>query len=165
MKRDEFMTYQLFRMTLSTLASVAVIEDAAKTDTARAQGVRVKKMKIAVSYQGKTEGEGPLLVGVAHGNLSVTEIAEALNSDPQGQDQTVPMEQAQRTVMPIALIPAVGVGGNGVPLELDDVRFPWKEVKEGTDITMWTQNLDTGALTTGTIVECHMTLLQEWLDD
>ncbi len=162
---NEFMTYQLFRMTLSTLATAAVIEDSAKTDTSRANGVRVKKMKVAISYKGKTAGEGPLLVGVAKGNMSAAELAEALNSDPQGPDNTVPMEQAKRTVMPLALIPAAAVASPADTRWIRSVRFPWKEVPEGTDITMWVQNLDTGSLTTGTVVECHMTLLQEWLDD
>ncbi len=165
MKTNEFMTYQLFRNTLGALATAGVIEDSAKTDTSRANGVRVKKMKVAISYKGKTAGEGPLLVGVAKGNMSAAEIAEALASDPQGPDNTVPMEQAQRTVMPLAMIPAASVASPDDTRWHRSVRFPWKEVPEGTDITLWVQNLDTGTLTTGTIVECHMILLQEWLDD
>ena len=149
---------------LGTLGSDLVLKSALRVDASRENGVRITKLKAAVSYNGKTATEGPLLVGLCSTDLSTTEIAEALAADPQKPDDVPASEQVMRQVFPIWLIPA-GPASEPDTKELVEISYPWKEVAEGDGLAWFVQNRDGNALTTGCTIEIHGVCIGEWLND
>ncbi len=93
-------------LTLGTLASnVAVVQ-------ALDGSVAVDKM-FAVSADilwgslNATPGEGPIVVGLAHDDYSVTEIKEALEASNMDQSDKVAQEQARRLVRDAGIFPYI----------------------------------------------------------
>ena len=149
---------------LSTLASLTAIAVILTPDSSRDQGVRIKQLKLACTYKGKTAGEGPLMVGLCDSNLSVAEIAEALVADPQHVGDVPATEQGNRRVFPIWNIGPALVAGDSVE-GFEDVHYPWKTMEEGIGLKLFVFNADGSALTTGTIVTVTGSTVQEWLRD
>ncbi len=149
---------------MGTLATLLVLKTSLKIDTGRENGVRLKKMLMAMTFEGKTAGEGPLLYGLCLSDLSPTEIQEALNADPQKPDDVPASEQVMRKLMVIGVIPAAMTASTD-PEVYREVRFPWKEIEEGSGLSWWVQNRDGGSLTTGTNVRFSSFAMGEWLDD
>ncbi len=149
---------------LSTLATLTAITGATAIDAGRLQGVRLKKMKLACSYKGKTAGEGPLVVGLCDTTLSVAEIAEAILADPQGVAEVPATEQGNRRVFPIWNIGPGLVADDAIQM-YREVHFPWKDWPEDKGIKVFVFNNDGSNLTTGTTVTVFGPVVQEWLRD
>jgi len=58
----------------------------------------VISVDVACDINGKTAGEGPINIGMAHDDLSVAEIAEALEADLTDPDDIIAKERARRPV-------------------------------------------------------------------
>lgn len=109
----------------------------------------VTSVKGSWSIRGNTVGEGPILVGFCHGDLSTTEVAEALSASPTDPDDTTAMEQASRPVRRV---------GKFSSLSIDEVLADGREIKTkikfrypigaGHRLDIWMQNR-TGAILTG----------------
>ncbi len=92
-------------LAISTLANLTALTVALPMDAARENGVRMKKLMLAINYRGKTASEGPLRVGLCDSTLNVTEIKEALDNDgPLGPNDAVGAALSER---PVFLIGAV----------------------------------------------------------
>ncbi len=164
MMAKQIVQYLSNTVTLSTLASAAAIIVNTQIDSSREQGVRLKKMWMPMpSWFGKTAGEGPILYGLCW-ELTSIELAEALNSDPQGEDDTVEVEEAGRKVIVLGSIPAGGTADVN-PSLYERVSIPWKDVPEGSTLKFFVFNASFAALSTGTIVRFNATALAEWRDD
>ncbi len=154
-------------ITLSTLASGAVLGGALKIDAARENGVRLEKMKAQMSFRGKTDGQGPVVVGLAHVDLSDTEIAECFAADAQKPVDTPDSERVMRKVFPIWMIGKAelsSISGRGTN-EYIEIAFPWKTIREGSGLKWFAINLDSGSLSTGTVIEIVSVTIGEWLLD
>ncbi len=146
-----------------TLAGNDTITASMQIDASRNQGVRIKQLKAAFQYNGKTDDEGPIMYGLSL-DLSAAEVEEALEADPQGTGDTPAIEQANRKVFPIGVFDQKNLVRSG-PIMLEEVHLPWKEIEEGTGIQLWIHNYDASALTTGGGLTMMWTAVQEWLRD
>ncbi len=160
----QIISYLNKEVALSTLASGASIIVNTKIDSSREQGVTLKKMDMPMpSWAGKTAGEGPLIYGVSW-DLTAALIAEAINADPQDEDDTVEVEESKRKLVVLGTIPAGGVADIN-PSRYRRVPIPWKEVPEGTTLKFFVHNADSSALTTGTVVKFNALVVANWRDD
>ncbi len=143
-------------LALSTLGSDTAITNSLTGISAGAY--RMMSLKLAWTLSGKTIGEGPLTVGYAHSDYSVTEVKECLEAFAaidQGDKQA--QEQADR------LIRTVGTFGNqggdqamvalnaGMPVL---TRLNWL-INIGDSVNFFVFNEATAALTTGAVVNAQ----------
>ncbi len=133
-------------------------------DSGRNQGVLIKKLMGAVDYDGKTAGEGPYLYGMAHA-ISAAEIQEALEADPQDENNVPDTEYGNRQVMVLGVIPKASTASPADTVPYRSIRFPWKKIPEQTNLFFWVQNKHTGTVSAGTDVRFSYIIVQEWLDD
>ncbi len=160
----QIVSYLNKEVALSTLASGASIIVNTKIDSSREQGVTMKKLLMpSPSWAGKTAGEGPLIYGLSW-DLTAVLIAQAINADPQDEDDTVEIEESGRKIIVLGTIPAGGVADVN-PSLYKRVSIPWKEVPEGTTLKFFVHNADSSALTTGTVVKFNGVLIANWRDD
>ncbi len=113
------------------------------------------------SISGHTTGQGPISVGLSHGDLTVTEVIEKLDARPSSRSDIIPMERARRPVRRAGVF-----SGNDTLEKLNDgkairtkIRF---NVNEGVELACWARNEHTAALTTGSIVHAIGTLYMRW---
>lgn len=105
------------------------------------------------SLAGLTEGQGPILFGFAHGDYSVSEIAECINASAgwASADQ-IAQEQSRRKVRIIGEF-----SGNETDETLNDgqkVKTVLKfMLQEGQNLSIWAMNRSGGALTTGAVLK------------
>ncbi len=157
-------TYLSKEVALSTLASGAAIIVNTKIDSTRTQGATLEKLWMPnPSWEGKTAGEGPLLWGLAWENTAIL-IAEAINSDPQDEDDSVEVEESTRKVVILGAIPAGGVADIN-PSNYIRRKIPWKEVPEGATLKFFVFNADAAALSTGCTVKFNGFAVTRWRDD
>ncbi len=110
------------------------------------------------AIRGVTAGEGPLQVGYAHGDYSVSEIKEALEAgasfDPGDK---VEQEQARRLVRR-----AGQFDGQSATEVLNDGRPKRTKlgitITQGFNLALWVKNKRGGAMTTGAVLELSGTL-------
>ncbi len=151
-------------VTLSTLATATAITGATIIDPSREQGSLIKELRLAVSYKGKTAGEGPLVVGLCELSLSVTEIKEALEADPQLFRDVPASEQGNRRVFPIWQLDNLNTSNSEVE-RMKDVKWPWRRMEEGMGMKVFVFNNSGSTLTTGASVIVFGAAVTEWLHD
>ncbi len=150
-------------VTVGALATITVAGSATNIDAARLQGVRIKKIRGNVSWFGKTTLEGPVMYGLASIDLSNSEIAEALNADPQSENDQPASDRGNRKVVPMGIIPrATEVDGRNMRSFMN-ITWPWKVIPVGSGLKIWVFNLDTSTLTTGMEVKFNLAIVQEWI--
>ncbi len=112
-----------------------------------------------------TTGQGPIMFGFSHGDLSLTEVAEALNAIPVRRDDMIQIERAGRAVR------RVGSFQGAVDLEekFNDgkvTRTPLRgkfRFSEDVAFNMWIQNRSGGTLAGGASVVCDGLIYGRWL--
>ncbi len=144
--------------------ALEVFTGVGKIDSARAQGVRIKKMKMAVVKAVGVADDFSVLYGLAVGGMSAAEIQAALAADPSGKNDADQMELTNRKVFPIDVFPR-GPAASERKAPLREVRFPWKELEEGTGMTFWSQNWESAVQTGDPVIEFTVAYVLEWLDD
>ncbi len=130
--------------TLSTLASKIVL---VTTLTGNADGAyRVMSVDGSWAWVAATAGEGPLTVGYAHSDYSITEIKEALEAGASiSVGDKVNQEKANRLVRKVGVINALlGELNDGAPIK---TRLNWL-IPIGKSVNMFCYN-EGGNLTTG----------------
>ncbi len=151
------------------LASLGAFNAATNIDGNRTQGVTMIKVKAAMIWDGKTEGEGPLTVGIAAG-VSSAEIAKMFVADPQFHEDPNSAEAANRKVFPVWLIPEIGTqsqkaGGVEGPIHIKSIGIPSWKLREDESLQWFVFNHSSGALTTGTNIEIFNLMLYKWERD
>lgn len=99
-----------------------------------------------------TANEGPITVGFAHNDLSVTEIEEKLDANASSDpDDIIANEHRKRPVKTSGVF-----AGNDTEEVLNlgnDVSTPLRfSVGNGHSVAMWAKNQSGGPLTTGTVL-------------
>ncbi len=158
-------SYDDVLLVVGALQAGAVAAQATKMDAAREQGFRMQKLKAAMSFNGKTSDEGPIVVGLCSTDLSTTEIAEVFASDPQKPDDVPASEQVMREVFPIWHIAFAVNAPQESTTPYRNVAYPWKETREGDGLKWFAINLGPAILTTGTLVQISSVCIGEWLLD
>ncbi len=146
-------------LVLSTLANGVVV--ATNLTTFGLTKVRCISADLSWSLNGATALEGPIVVGLASGDLSVTEIAEKLDAAPTSRSDRVQMEQGGRPVRSSGRFPVLSsneVIDNG---NMKRTKCPWF-VDEGIELLVWARNKSGATLTTGAIVRVQGTLYMTW---
>ncbi len=145
---------------LSTLAAQTALKVQQYHETNMKRAFLVKHVKGGFSILGLTATQGPVLLFMARGNRSTTQIKTAIENAQLGPDQE---NQAQvrdvlwETVMMFtSLVEVIHLdvtigGGKGIPFN------------EAEGWAWYAYNLDTGALTTGATVHFETAVSGVWL--
>ncbi len=155
-------------ITLGTLAAAAAITANSKIDGSRLNGFRVLKSELWIGASGKTTGEGPVVIGLAF-DADAANVALAMAADPQADGRQtgdkVANTEAKFPVFPIAMI---GKAETKIGIESVTMKHTLKpqwSAPEGSGLQYFAFNADTGALTTGTVVEIFAKHFGVWLND
>ena len=146
---------------LSTLAEGVLVKVGLTGDQDFLQDAFVISAKINMSIRGLTAGEGPLQVGLAHSDLTVTEIGESLDANLLEPDNIIQKERARRPVRRVGYFPgaaATEVLNNGVPIH----QIIKMVVNSGHRIVGWIRNQSGATLTTGAVFELQGVLSIRW---
>lgn len=151
------------QVSLGTLGNVTAIVGAV---TGAADGqYRAMSLNGTWSLKGATAGEGPIVIGFAHSDYSVTEIKEAIeiqNSINLGDK--VAQEQANRLVRIVGTFPSAQVAAEDVVLNDGrpmKTRLNWA-IPIGKAVNIFAYNDSGATLTTGAIVDFNGDL---WVKD
>ncbi len=147
-------------------AGVAVIKGT-KHDATRLQGSRLRNVRWAQEWTGKTTAEGPVQFGLAW-NLSAVEVAECMNADPQS-DMEEEMEKIRRNLVILGQIPAIStasIQSRGSGESYRTSKLPSWDLIEGTVLNLWWMVPQGGTdLTTGMNTKFEMGIKEGWLSD
>ncbi len=148
-------------LTLSTLGSGVVL--VSKSDNFEREFYAISA-DLTWSIRGLTLAEGPIDVGVAHGDYTVTEIKENLDlTGMEDPSDMIATEQGRRKVRRSGRFS--GVAANEVLNDGKDIRTPIRFPLVGTvaQVGFWAHNLGAGALTTGAVIQCFGKIYGRWL--
>ncbi len=110
---------------------------------------QVMSADVFIMKKGGTVGEGPLIFGVSHSDLTVAEIAEVLNNDDfASRDNIISNERRTRPVRKWGVMPNITadeVVADGTHQRLR-IKFA---VGDQFNVSFWAQNLSGATLTTG----------------
>ncbi len=147
------------QITLGTLASNIVV--AADLIAALTEDLYVISADLMWSRLNAADGEGPIQVGIAHGDLSVTEIGENLNANVTGPDNIIQMERARRPVRKAGMFS--GLAGDEVLNDGKEIRSRIKfSIGDGQAVLAWAVNRSGATLTTGGLVRVDGTIYGRW---
>ncbi len=152
--------YQNSILALGTLADGATLK--ASTALTLEEDFRLIKTEHHIVWEGHTQDENPILLGIADNNLSAAEIAEALTSSPANRNDNVLMAQALRPVWDIS---QVGDTPSGVWPDRGDklektIRWTFSNPNGWT---WFAHNISGAALTIGTIVNVRSKHFGVWV--
>ncbi len=112
--------------------------------------------------RGLTPGEGPIQVGYAHDNYSVTEVKESLEANLLTPDNKIQQERSRRLVRTAGKFP--GVTAVEVLNDGKMIRTPLRfTVGNDHALEFWAKNRSGGTLTTGGIIELDGVLYGRWI--
>lgn len=149
-------------ITLSTLANGTAIK--AASQLAIAEDFRIIKSEYFMSYEGFTQGEGPVYIGIADNELSVAEIAECVGAEgPLDRNDNLATERANRPVWLLAQLTVDKAYGTLTP-----DGMPYEKVLRWTfsnadGWTFFAINKSGSALTTGTVIYVHAKHFGVWV--
>ncbi len=150
-------------ITLATLANNAVLSAAILT---LGEDLFLISIDATWTLAGIDLGEMPIAVGFAHGDLSDTEIAEALTAALTDPDDIITKERSRRPVRKAGVLAeGSAIAGSDVPMSDGDiVRTRMKmSIGDGHTIDVWAQNRSGAAnLTGGMIVKVEGTIYGRW---
>ena len=108
-----------------------------------------------------TPGEGPVEVGLAHGDYTTTEIKETLDLELLGPARKIEQERAGRLIRRVLSFP--GASADEVRPETGHLRtrLNWK-IQSGEDLEIWAAPRGGITLTTGAQLKVTGTLYGVW---
>ncbi len=158
-----------FVLPLGTLGAGVVISQQTKIDASRLNGFRVAMIRMSAMLSGKTTAEGPIAWGIAC-NMDAAEIEAAIEADPQDRTKSDAKGEGQ-WLKHLGLIglgaTELGLTGAGALVNKADpidIKINWSVI-EGENFVMWARNMDTSALTTGTLLTAFIETFGVWLRD
>ncbi len=122
----------------------------------------VNSVHLLWTIRGHTGGEGPIEVGVAHGDYTTAELQEWATSNQFDPDDLIDKERNRRLVRSSGMFPGLATEealNNGTPLKTV-VKFL---IGDGKPFNIWALNSSGATLTTGTVVEIHGTVFGRWI--
>ncbi len=149
-----------FTFGLSTLANDTVVFETSPVTLA--QDCSFNTYDVYVSWEGATAGEGPIEIGIAGADLTVTEVEEALEAQPTSQFDFPAIEHQTRPVRSIVVLPfdsEDGISNDGKPIR----RKMRMQVPAGKTIPrIWALNRSGGTLTTGSVIAISAKYYGSW---
>lgn len=148
-------------LTLGTLAD-NVVAIAALLSSVLGEDLYIISVDIYVSFRDTTGGEILLIVGLAHGDLTVTEILENLDAELTDPDDIIAKERARRPVRRFGVFNQVGAPEQGLN-DGKKIRVPIRfSVGDGFNLNVFVVNRTGAALTTGGFLEFSGTIFGRW---
>ncbi len=140
----------LTSLALSTLLDQIVVKGT--TLTASDRSYRLLSMRTTWGMRGGTAGEGPILVGYAHSDYTVTEIKEAVEAEgAMVTNDKIAQEQANRLVRVVGTFPGITedeVLNDGRPIR---TKLNWA-IPLGGNVDVFAYNRSGATLTTGKVL-------------
>jgi len=160
--RGRFQTWRVSEnLALGTLAQATVI---AATLLDLAQDAYLISADLMWTVRGLANNESPILVGLSNGDLTTTEIQEAIDASPDSQSAIIELERARRPVRTVGHCVQVGAAqqatlNDGKPVRTK-IKFP---VVNNTELDFWARNESAAApLTTGAVLEIQGLIYGTW---
>ncbi len=148
-------------ITLGTLGSNTVIAEPLLGSNF-GEDIFILSVDMLATIRDHTAGETPLVVGLSHSDLTVTEVAEALAAEVTDPDDIIAKERARRPVRRFGVFNSMLNGD----MQLGDgklLRVPVKfSVGDGHDLDIFIVNKSGAALTTGSICVFSGTIFGRW---
>ncbi len=164
MQYDENVT-----LALGALGALDAIDQSSKVDTGRGNGFRVIRARLAAMLEAKTATEGPIVWGIGM-NVNAADLEAMFEADPSSSATRI-LGPQRSYIMPLGIIgkPATegaltGKGGETNIGQFVEITPNWS-VPEGQNLNYWAYNMDSGALTTGTLIRIFAQLYGVWLRD
>lgn len=123
---------------------------------------RVVSTRLTITMSDHTPTEGPLIFGIANGDLTNAEVGEALDASPTSMADIVARERARRPVRQMGVFlgnAASEVTNDGKPINQKLVTV----LDTGVELNFWVRNEDGSALTTGTLINIHGKVFGYWI--
>ncbi len=147
---------------LSTLADETIVATTVLGSTFPSRGFYCHSIFTNWGMRGGTVGEGPVDVGYAHDDYSVTEVLEALQSNLVDPSNKIQQERARRLVRKAGIFDGSTedeVLNDGRPLRTG-LGF---NVDLGHALEFWARNRSGATLTTGKVLEINGVLYGRWM--
>ncbi len=144
---------------LAPLSNIVVVGDILAGMT---EDFWVHAAKLSWTMRGHTAGEGPLIVGIAHGDYSVTEIKENLDVDYTDPEDKINRERAGRLVRRVGQFH--GLAAEEALADGEEILTKCKfVVGNSRSLDGFVMNRSGATLTTGTIIRFAGTVSGRWL--
>ncbi len=156
---------------LGTLGSVTAIASGIDDGSALTTSLFIMSVHASWTLKGFTRGsgDGPIVVGFAHGDYSVTEIKEALEVALLGPASKIEQERSRRLVRQVGILQPRGQtsGAADEMAQLNDgdivkTKLNWV-IEEGQTLNVFAYNSGSGALATGAIQETVGSVFGRWM--
>ncbi len=148
------------RLTLSTLAASTVIK-VSSLGNAFGEDFYCHSVFANYTLRGGTAGEGPISVGYTHGDLSVTEVLEAITAELTDPDDIIAKERSRRSVRKTGAFP--GLLASETLQDGKMIRTGLKiSVGDTHKLDFWALNNSGSVLTGGQIIEVDGVLYGRW---
>ena len=145
-------------LTLSTLANSTVFTRALVTF---GEDIFILSVDATWTLREATAGEGPIAFGFSHGDLTVTEVKEALEAELTDPDDIIQKEKARRPVRRSGAFH--GLSTEEAAFQGDVKRTTVKfSVGDGHALNAWAMNRSGLQLTGGQIVACDGVIYGRW---
>lgn len=118
-------------------------------------------MDLLMHLETNTAGDGPLKMGIAHEDLTVSEIAEAITAEMTDPDDIIAKERARRPVRTVSVFSGFAATETINDGQMKRVKVGWS-IGDGHNLDLWAQNDDADARTTGGIVQFSGVLFGRW---
>ena len=149
-------------VTMLSLGNNLVVKSSAFT---MGEDLFVISVDLACHIRQLTAGEGdPCEVGICHGDLSITEVSEALEAELTDPDDIIQKERSRRPVRRAGYCVRVGSDDTALALSVgQQLRVPAKfSVGDGHALEFWVANRSGNALTSGAIADFVGTIYGRW---
>ncbi len=147
-------------ITLATLANETVLKSSIFS-SALTRGLFAISADIYWSLDDLTPTEGPIAVGICHDDLSVAEVAEALNAELSDPSDIIQRERARRPVRRSGVFPGLSTHeainhGNVIRTT---IKF---SIHDGHNLALYAFNKSGAILTTGAFIKFQGVLFGRW---
>ncbi len=139
--------------TLGTLATKTLLSTGLATNT---QNYKATSIKVGVSLTPLTDGDGPVLFGLANAEISGSEVEEYLESVPTSSRDTPAKDQVARAVQVLETL------GQELQTRWVEERILLPTFREGIGFRFWVYNAGI-AFTTGSFFRAQGRLFGRWL--
>ena len=150
----------ILKLTLGALVDLGMVKIAA-TNNPFGEDIYVISVDVLASMTDHTAAEGPVNIGLAHNDLSTTEIGEALDAELTDPDDIIQKERGRRPVRRVGVFP-----GSAAQETLNNGNLTRIKVKFsiGNDhsLAFYARNISGGTFTTGTLVFISGTIFGRW---
>ncbi len=156
--------YDNVEIDISALAAITGVIATSKIDGSRGMGFRTLMQEGSLEYESAALVGGPVLVGMAGPSLSLTEIEEAIEADPQSSVDRPAVEQISRPIFILGFLQAVAKASVKSATTFRK-KFQWS-FPEGTQLTFFAYNTDlTTAIGASTQIKIFCKHTGVWLRD